>query len=818
MPTDQCPSVPPAVKKRVDYWWSMTDESPALKAAKFEKLQADTALFPDRNDFKDIARGKRDRRLKLRADDRRVNLPLCYNYVMQAVAMTVPDDHIVRWRPSKQVPAPDARQSMAEQPDPHAKQFAATMNVLMPSLLKEIGHQEKVELWVQAACQYPIAIMKVTWQDELTADPVSSDAQRQSDGQDSAERIRVLMERWTRNDIQADSDDMNELKSLMESQKSPTQPRRFRGLNLLDVKLEQFSIDPMVDKTINAYNAKWMAHDVQMTKREAASRFPYKMLEPDADGTLRWTGVHPDDLENCSTDSPETTQINGQKKSGINSTLGVDAFNGKSMNQGDEEEKVVLVREIWIRREEKVLTLIKGVDYPVAEWVPDKQPDTWYPFVFLSSNPQTDDFYGVSDVRLTRDIQDRINRKRSDEEQARWCSAPRRVINGAMLDKKSNQELEGIPPYSWKIINMGGASPKLSDHIYEVSAPFDPQNFDSVQDQQDFRQMGRIPQALSGAVGGDTSPKFAVEMDAAVQGANMSAEQRQRRVARALERLYGSCAQLAIINMSMDEVEKICGQYTEWPEYMNEMAAAQAISEMQKSAYQGVVGQIATAVNSGQMQPGDVPAAFEKAMSDAVKQQCMAKWGLPTPLDRDTLYRRLNIYVTTGISTKLDRKARLNSVLQLFQGLGECAQAATASQVPFNPQPLVRKIAEILDDDDDLGEMFVANASASVMALAQALKADPTSLTGDAAQILINLGSEAAQHMAEATGQPPPGAAPAGNDTASLADQITTASQELALPAAQKRAQALAQQIAADKGKSPQGAPSATPHPQASAA
>lgn len=689
------------VRSFVEKLWTETANVPDHDHAVRASRECQKTLFPAWFDRSDRYRGMAPLELRTRTDDRRVRVNLAYKNVLQTVALTVPDEHSFNW---DAVPMVGADQGLA---DPATKKLADTLVPVVRQYCDEAGWQEVVQGWVQDACQYRLAIMKVVFDRDYVKDSVKIHTEGR-DEQQLVERLRVLVEDYKRKVFNDSDARMQEIKALQETLGIEGDILKlWSGLRVELVPIDCFRFDPCIRGYEQIYQAAWMSHDVMMSAEEIREKYPFQMNE---DGT--WSGVHPDDL---------SIACKGERSQMRSSN---DTFYGNAREKGKgptptpdsvAETNRMIVREVWLRKLGKVVVLVDGIQYPAAEWTPVKTPSQWYPFRLLRLNRITGQVYGYSDVELQMEIQHRINRKRSDEERGRWLSLPRGYYNTQGIDQNEVNKMRDHNPGEWKGINLGGAK-SIKEVMEFMQFQFNPEWFDTTKDETEMRMMASLPQQMMGTTG---AAKYSSEVEAAMQGAAIAAAARGTIVRRALEGAYDLIAEILLQELEPEDALDIAGPNGFWPMVYSDTEGKNLYDQIHQQAAQLVDQQIQAmslqAAASGiqfQAPPQDV---YESAKAEEVRKMCLQRFGWEEPVTRETIFRRLKCRVTVAMNTVADRQQRVEAFQAVSASFQMGAQAAasisqTSSAIGqvciFNPKPMLGHVKSMFNGDESIKEMF----------------------------------------------------------------------------------------------------------------
>ena len=692
---DPKPNIPAKVLDFVKQWWTTTNDVPDYDVAVRAARECQKTLFPQWFDRTDRFRGNVPLELRTRKDDRRVRVQLAYKNVLQTVAMTVPDDHTYKWVPEAQVGA-DAGIA-----DPTVQALADTLLPVSKSYCEEAGFQDIVQGWVQDACQYRLGIMKVVFDKEYLSD-TSKIHSEGKDQQDNIQRLRALLEDFDNKRFTDQSAEYKEIEMLSESLGiDKGELKVWTGIRAELVPIDSFRVDPAIRGFEQVYQASWMSHDVQMSVDEIKTKYPFKLNE---DGQT-FTGAHPDDLSQYSKNNTNTSP-NVPKPSYGNQEKGKGPH---PVPDSKAEIDRLTVREVWARKLNKVFVMIEGIDYIIAEWVPDPTPKQWYPFRLLRLNRVTGQVYGISDVELQMEIQHRINRKRTDEEKARWLSLPRGIYNTQGIEQQEIGKMRDHNPGEWKGLNLGGAK-SIKEVMEFVSFPFDVNAFNTSQDEIEMRQMSSLPQQFMGGTGGG-GIKYSSEMDAAMQGAAISANSRGACIRKAVEGTYDLIAELLLQNLSPEDAMEIAGPMAFWPKVKTEQEARRILAEIDAQVAQEIQQKVQADAMMAMQQglPAPPPPNEEQMLQTKQagrQQKSMEAFGWETPVTRETIFRRLHCNITVAMNAQADRNQRIQAITGIFSAIQMGAQAAASCGRPFDPAPLMKLVVPLFNGDTEIQKMF----------------------------------------------------------------------------------------------------------------
>lgn len=536
---------PDEVRAMVQHWWAKTSETADFTGA-VEQSDDDLVTLKGADPKRGDAQAQRN-------DGAEVTVNHIYRNAIQTVAMCVPESHAVRWEPREMAePLPgEPANPVIQQLKRQARGLGNVMGILARRYCEEIGFQEKVEAWVQDACHFRIAVLKVMWQASYADDQVASE--RLADEQDNLARLRYLLEQFHRGEFTKSDWQWQEIRQLMEST-GKVQVQVRTGLLIEEVPIDQFRIDPRVTGPEHIYSAEWMRHDVLMTRAEVLSK---------------WPDINPDDLGHAFVyaidESGRRVKKNAADKTANRAQAGMRSIDGRQADARTvRDDDLLLVAEIHDATTNQVVVLVEGLEYPATQYAPERAVEGFFPFVVLVLNRVPKSLYGFSDTELQAKSQAAANRLMTAAETARKAAQPRFAYDTTQLDAKDAQRVANGEPWEMIPLNLAGKDirqailPLVGNHEF-VAAEYDPSMH-----LENMRRMAALPEQALGVTG---VAKFSSEVQTAAAGASILAKYRQARITRAMTRLYGMVAQLLLWNVGPDAAMKLAGplaaQY--WP-------------------------------------------------------------------------------------------------------------------------------------------------------------------------------------------------------------------------------------------------------------
>jgi hypothetical protein len=542
-PEDVATETPEALKAQVKDWLLRTQETADFKAA---CKQRDLDLL--------VILGGTQAEID---DEARITVNHVYRNTMQTVALTVPEHLSVKWSPREEIGvmpgqmlSPQITQALDERKRKQ-KGTALVIETLMKRFGQECNLQEKIEGFVQDGSHFRASILKVWFQFDFEADPVSEE--RLPDAQDNHADLRTLVIRYNRGEFTKDDADHQKMVDLLATM-NRTELEVKCGIVVESIPLDQYRVDPSVTAPEHHYTAAWERHDVTMRRTDVLSKFP---------------AVQAADLDCCDIMAPdEAGKLVRQRMDERTSTTEVSVLNNPKLRQGDRASKPddwILVSEIYDYQTNHRLTLIDGLEYPAAKVPLEKQPFGNSPFVCLILNRMPMRWYGISDTEMQGKIQAALNRLRTNEEEARDNAQPRWAYDPAVIGEKALESAKKAQAWTFNPVPVTGKG-TLTEALVPLAGnhEFNPAEYDITRLLTEMRAMAMLPEQALGVTG---AADFAKEVEVAAAGATIMAKYRMARIKRALRLLFDKCAQLILWNVGVDKAVQYAGPLAAeyWP-------------------------------------------------------------------------------------------------------------------------------------------------------------------------------------------------------------------------------------------------------------
>ena len=255
----------------------------------------------------------------------------------------------------------------------------------------------------------------------------------------------------------------------------------------------------------------------------------------------------------------------GVKPPGSASMEQPDELSDNKDNKADEDDKIVIVYEVWSKQDNTVYTICKGSNrYIRAPYQPEKLGERWYPFFALQVRRVDGVLYPLSTVELLIELQDEYNTRHTRASEHRRKNIPVRIFN-----KSSNITDEEIR----KVVNRS-----LTDDVIGVTAdpnvplqsqiasfteiPFNAAMYDAADVMRDMEMVAGVQDASRGAI---NKAKTATEAEIMAQGMQSRSSETIDTVEDWLTDMAQYAAHLLMLNLTPEQVQARLGQSAIWP-------------------------------------------------------------------------------------------------------------------------------------------------------------------------------------------------------------------------------------------------------------
>lgn len=235
-------------------------------------------------------------------------------------------------------------------------------------------------------------------------------------------------------------------------------------------------------------------------------------------------------------------------------------------NDVHEDDKIVIVYEVWSKADNTVYTLCKGENRWIRPpYQPPKLGERWYPFFPLQLRRVDGVLYPLSTVELLTELQDEYNTRHTRASEHRRKNIPVRLVNkgssitdaeiNAINNRKIGTDVIGVT--SDPNVPLGNQVAAMAE------IPFNPAMYDATDVMRDMEMVSGVQDASRGAI---NKAKTATEAEIMAQGMQSRSSETVDTVEDWLTEIAEYSAHLLMLELKPEQVKKRLGASAMWPE------------------------------------------------------------------------------------------------------------------------------------------------------------------------------------------------------------------------------------------------------------
>lgn len=404
------------------------------------------------------------------------------------------------------------------------KLLCTTLETVTNRTLKDAKLKKRAKSLLMACMTCYYGVLKVTYQRDMQTDPIIMS--RINDAQDNIARLEQLIREAQDPEHTASHETtIAELRETVAALEQQTEITVSEGLVIDKVLSDNLLIDPTVCEFDDYDSADWMAQIVPMKRSVAEGR--YKVNLADAK-TYR-------DSSSGKTD---------------------DRRIASAMTETDSDPQIAII-EIWDKQSQRVYTMAEGCDFWCREpYSPDAIGERWYPFFLFPYTTVDGDFVGPCFVDMTERLESEYNETRDKFARHRDMNKPGFVADGADVKEKDIKSFTTSEVGEITIINTDGARPMRDIITPKPTVPINPADYDTGAIRSDWEQVTGLQDAARSTV---VTPKTATEAQIMQQSLSGRVSEMRDRMEDYLQEVAQYSAQILLMNMTPQQVERYMG-------------------------------------------------------------------------------------------------------------------------------------------------------------------------------------------------------------------------------------------------------------------
>jgi hypothetical protein len=408
------------------------------------------------------------------------------------------------------------------------KRFCATAEKVIRKMLVEEGKLKKrAKANIRAACVTSFGVLKVIYQKELRGDPLA--VRRIEDTQDNLARVEALIKDLKKTDDPAElAKKRDELRANLKALQSGNEIEIYKGFVIDRMRSEDFLVlDDNVAEFDEYVDAQALGHRIWMTVADARATFDMEMHGATRFGRPRGDASKTDDTP--------------------------------------PDEQFICVLEIWDKKNGVVRTTAKGMNRWLREpYAPQCTPQRWYPFYVLGFNLTEGAWRPLSDVELLMSLQDEYDRTRQNYADVREKAVPKRIVRkGGNLSETDVKNIMDSGNKDWVAVEGNPATPINQDVMQLDGLKIAPEAYDVSQIRNDMDVVSGTSDAGRGNL---IEAKTATEAEIMAEAMQSRLSERRDTHEDLLSEMGEAALEIALRDLSKDEVRQVAGNDAEWPE------------------------------------------------------------------------------------------------------------------------------------------------------------------------------------------------------------------------------------------------------------
>ncbi len=456
--------------------------------------------------------------------------------------------------------------------------FGQTVEILVKHFADECGFRDHLMGAIQDATTVGIAWLKVSWQEDMDADPLNN--RRANDFRDTVKRLsrlahefedkkwdeaddryremrdlvvvtrdHVRREAW-KNTVWGPDEDPREMRWNLDDpkQRPPamaelTEVPHYRGFVIDPVMPEDIRWDWTITRPEEIRKARWMAHAVRMSWDEIAEQF----------------GKDREDVMNAAPSRKGDDGTDQRIAPSGSGTITADPQD-RTDTSGAESNGQVVVWERWDRSQNKVYVWVEGATDFLRCFEPEVVSRFWFPFFPLIFNRVTGKFLPLSDTQLTKQLNDEFNLLRTHDREGRRAAYNKYIVAKGFFSDTEMTNLKSCPP-------EGVVECERADEVHKyfsrvIGSAYNPALYDTGKVRMDLDAMSGTSSASRGSVG---QANFATEEENAAAQMEQDADRYRGRVEGVMNDVFQHMAEILVIVFPQSNAKAIAGPGAFWP-------------------------------------------------------------------------------------------------------------------------------------------------------------------------------------------------------------------------------------------------------------
>jgi hypothetical protein len=272
---------------------------------------------------------------------------------------------------------------------------------------------------------------------------------------------------------------------------------RFIGFNLDPIQAEDFRFDWTVPSPEMLLQGGWLAHRVFMDYDKFGSSFD----------------VTPEEMGDITVFGDDNRKVDTTKRWSSAVSSAGSAYDGEGpTDRRDMETQTNMGRcavwEMWNKNQGLVYVWVEGMKRFLRKAPPSVLGRRWYTFYVLAFNRVTGRPIPLSDTILTRQLQDELNRRRTQEAEAQNAAFPRIFVRRGSLKEGEKDAIENSYPY--QVVELDSPDDIAKAFAETKPLPFNPELYRRDETRMELEMMSGISRNAAGSGQGELATTAAI--------------------------------------------------------------------------------------------------------------------------------------------------------------------------------------------------------------------------------------------------------------------------------------------------------------------
>lgn len=434
------------------------------------------------------------------------------------------------------------------------KVFAETMELVISWLWSDAKIKKRLNTTVRSSLTIAVGWMKASWQTSTGMDdPITTSKLHTLE--DNIKKVQQMQADMAEGDKGCDYEtQLAELNRQIDAVKVQAEQITSQGFVNDCVRAEDMVVAKGVP-IVDYLDAPWICHRIPMPVSDAKAAYP----EIDFDKATKYYPKKPVMMLD---ENVMRSQVDERDAETFKSGNDVSA-KAETKLPATDDECWVMFGEIWDKDSNHVMVFCDGIN----KWVkPPSQPKPttrFYPFFLIPIGEIDNERHPQSLVSRTIKLIDEYNRIGSAETEHRRRIRPKMLFNAGMVTEEEMTKLMNAGTAEYVGVKFTDPNADISKIFFPVAYPqMDANLYNRQPIIAELERIWGIQEALSASV---SVAKTATEADIQQQGFNSRTDDKREAIEDCLTELAQYTAELALLNLSVEEVQEMVGKDALWP-------------------------------------------------------------------------------------------------------------------------------------------------------------------------------------------------------------------------------------------------------------